>query len=80
MNICQAVTKRIRKLLKERNMTLYALEQEACILHGTMMRIIHGNNKNITLKTVMQIASGFNMKLIEFLDDPIFESDDIEIY
>lgn len=80
MNLCEAVAIRIKKLLKERNMVLYQLEKESCVLHGTMMRIMHGNNKNITLKTLMQISIGFNMTIIEFLDDEIFRLDDLEIY
>lgn len=80
MNVCQAVALRINKLLKEKKMNLYKLEQESCVLHGTMMRIMHGYNKNITLKTIMQIADGFHISLIEFLDDDIFKNDEIEIY
>ena len=80
MNVCQAVAKRINDLLERNKITLYRLEQESCILHGTMMRIMHGLNKNITLKTVMQIAEGFHMSVLEFLDDDIFRSDDLEIF
>ena len=80
MNICEAVALRIQQLLDEKNMSLYKLEQEACILHGTMMGIMHNKNKNITLKTIMQIAEGFHITLIEFLDNKIFESKDLDIY
>lgn len=37
-------------------------------------------NKNVTLKTVMQLAKGFDMSVIEFLDDEIFDREDLEIY
>ena len=80
MNVCEAVALRIKQLLKEKNMTLYRLEQESCIFHGTMMRILHNYNKNITLKTVMQIAEGFHISVLEFLDDDLFRSDELEIY
>lgn len=60
-------------------MTLYRLEQKSGILHGSMMCIINGRNKNITLKTLMQISRGFDMTVIEFLDAPIFSSDELEI-
>ena len=79
MNICKAVGMRIGKLLNEREISLYRLEQNSGILHGTMMKIIGEKNKNITLKTVMQIAIGFNMTLIEFLDDELFNSDRIDL-
>lgn len=79
MNICRAVGLRISNLLIEKNMTLYRLEQNSGILHGTMMCIMNERNKNITLKTVMQIANGFGMTTIEFLNDKIFDYDKIDI-
>ncbi len=79
MNICKAVGLRISNLLVEKNMTLYRLEQKSGILHGTMMCIINERNKNVTLRTVMQLARGFDMTLIEFLDDKLFLDENLEI-
>ena len=79
MNICKAGGLRISNLLAEKNMTLYRLEQNSGILHGTMMCIMNERNKNITLKTIMQLARGFNMTLLEFLDDKLFTNEDLEI-
>jgi len=79
MNICKAVGLRISNLLAEKNMSLYRLEQNSGILHGTMMCIMNERNKNITLKTIMQLARGFNMTLLEFLDDKLFTNEDLEI-
>ncbi len=79
MNICKAVGLRISNLLAEKDMSLYRLEQNSGILHGTMMCIMNERNKNITLKTVMQLARGFNMTLLEFLDDKLFINEDLEI-
>lgn len=80
MTVCQAVKKRIDKLLTEKNMTLYKLERASGILHGSMMCIMNERNKNVTLKTVMQIANGFEISLLEFLDDEIFRDEDLELY
>jgi len=79
MNICKAVGLRISNLLNEKNMTLYRLEQNSGILHGTMMCIMNERNKNVTLKTIMQLARGFNMTLIDFLDDKLFTDVNLEI-
>ena len=79
MNVCRAVALRISKLLSERQITQYRLEQDSGILHGTMMGIMTERNKNITLKTVMQIAKGFKMSLIKFLDDQIFRDENLDI-
>ena len=79
MNICKAVGLRISNLLAEKNMSLYRLEQDSGILHGTMMCIINERNKNITMKTIIQLARGFNMTVIEFLDDKLFMSEELEV-
>lgn len=79
MNICKAVGLRISNLLLENKMTLYRLEQKSGILHGTMMCIMNERNKNITLKTIMQLARGFDMTLLEFLDDKLFTEKNIDL-
>lgn len=79
MNICKAVKTRINALLVEKDMTLYRLEQKSGILHGTMMCIMGEKNKNVTLKTIYQIARGFDMSFIDFLNDEIFFDEKLEI-
>ena len=79
MNICKAVDLRISNLLLEKKMTLYRLEQKSGILHGTMMCIMNERNKNVTLKTIMQLARGFDMTLLEFLDDKLFTEENIDL-
>ena len=78
MTVNDAVAKRITKLLTERNISQYRLEQESGIQHGSMQCIMNGRNKTVTLSTVILIAKGFNMTLSEFLDDEIFQNLEIE--
>lgn len=79
MTVNDAVAKRISKLLKEKNISQYRLEQDSGIQHGSMQCIMNGRNKTVTLSTVMMIAKGFHLSLIEFLDDDIFRSELLEI-
>ena len=79
MTVNDAVAKRISKLLSEKGMTQYRLEQESGIQHGSMQCIMNGRNKTVTLSTVIMLARGFGMPLKEFLDDEIFRSEDLEI-
>ena len=67
------------ELLEINNMTLYRLEQKSGIPHGTMCNLISERNKDIRLKTVMQIAKGFGMTLIEFLDYKLFDFDNFDL-
>lgn len=79
MTVNDAVAMRISKLLKEKSMTQYRLEQDSGIQHGSMQCIMNGRNKTVTLSTVIMLARGFNMSLLEFLDDDIFSSEDLEV-
>ncbi len=79
MTVNNAVAIRISKLLQEKNMTQYRLEQESGIQHGSMQCIMNGRNKTVTLSTVIMLSKGFNMSLTEFLDDEIFNSDELEL-
>lgn len=79
MSVSEAVAKRINNLLTDKRMTQYRLEQKSGIQHGSMQCIMNGRNKTVTLSTVIMIARGFDMSLLEFLDDPVFTSEDLEV-
>ena len=78
MTVNDAVAKRISKLLREKEISQYRLEQESGIQHGSMQCIMNGRNKTVTLSTVIMLAKGFGMSLTEFLDDELFRSEDLE--
>ena len=79
MTVNDAVAFRINKLLKEKNMSQYRLEQESGIQHGSMQCIMNGRNKTVTLSTLLMLANGFKISLIEFLNDDIFAPENLEI-
>ena len=66
-------------LLNEKKMSQYRLEQESGIQHGSMQCIMNGRNKTVTLSTIIMIARGFHMTPTDFLNDPLFESDELEL-
>ena len=72
MTVNDAVAKRVAGLLAEKNMTQYRLEQNSGIQHGHMQWIMSGKSKTVTLSTVMMLANGFGLTIIEFLDDDMF--------
>ena len=79
MTLNDAVAKRILKLLREKEMSQYRLEQTSVIQHGSMHCIMNGRNKTGTLSTIIMIAKGFDMSLTDFLGDKIFSPDNLEI-
>ena len=79
MTINDVVANRTIRLLKEKGMTQYRLEQKSGIKHGAMDRILDGRNKTVTMTTVYKLARGFDMSFWEFVKDEIFYSEEIEI-
>lgn len=79
MAVNDAVAKRIIQLLAEKKMTQYRLEQLSGIQHGHMQWILGGKSKTVTLSTVMMIAHGFGMTVLEFLDNDIFLFENLEV-
>ncbi len=79
MTINDVVAKRVKNLLKEKQMTQYRLERDSGIIHGAMDIILTGQNKTVTVTSLYKLARGFNMTVFEFLDDDLFRSEEIEI-
>ena len=79
MTVNDAVAKRITQLLAEKKMTQYRLEQQSGIQHGHMQWIMSGKSKTVALSTVMMIANGFGMTVIEFLNDDMFLFENLEV-
>ena len=79
MTVNDAVAKRISDLLNEKNMSQYRLEQESGIQHGSMQCIMNGRNKTVTLSTLIMISRGLGITVVEFLNDDIFNSEELEV-
>lgn len=79
MTVNDAVAKRITQLLAEKKMTQYRLEQQSGIQHGHMQWIMSGKSKTVTLSTVMMLANGFGMTVIEFLNDEMFLFENLNV-
>ena len=79
VTVNDAVVKRIRELLVEKKMTQYRLEQLSGIQHGHMQWIMSGKSKTVTLSTVLLLANGFGMTVVEFLDNDTFLFENLEV-
>lgn len=79
MTVNDAVAKRVIELLKEKKMTQYRLEQLSGIQHGHMQWIMSGKSKTVTLSTVLLLANGFGMTVLEFLDNALFLFENLEV-
>ena len=79
MTIIQALCLRIKELLKLNNMSQYRLELNSGVSHSQMGFILKNRNNSVNFKTVIMIAQGFNMTLLEFLDSDYFNLEHLAI-
>ena len=79
LTVNDAVAKRIIGLLAEKKMTQYRLEQLSGIQHGHMQWILSGKSKTVTLSTVLLLANGFGMTVLEFLDNDMFLFENLDV-
>jgi len=79
LSVAEALTKRIKHLIQEREMTLYQLALNAGIAHRTLANITRGSNKAANIKTLIKIAGGFDMTISEFLDHSMFDEDNLKL-
>lgn len=78
MNIANAISKRISRLLVDKNMTQYRLAKITCLSGQSLRDILHNRTKDVNSSTVFLIASAFGLSLKEFYDSPLFDAENIE--
>ena len=79
ITINYALSMRIKELLKLKNMSQYRLEQNSGVSHSQLGFILKNRNNSVNFKTVVMIAQGFGMTLLEFLDTPYFDTTKLDI-
>lgn len=73
MQLAEATRKRILNLLKQNNMKPYELSKAAGIALPTLSDFMKNDTKNLRMDTVLHICEGFNITLVEFFSDPLFD-------
>ena len=72
MTICEATSKRIEQLCRQKRLTGYSLTFQAGMPPSTFKSIMNGKSKNPGICNIKKIAEGFGMTIREFFDSDIF--------
>ena len=76
MKLSDAIRKRIKNIFEEKDMNMWKLYKTTGIPMATLSAFMNGKRDLLTLRTLLHICEGFDMKLSEFFEDPLF--DDVE--
>ena len=77
--VSSIVVKRIKQILKEKNMSIYRLEKITAIPHSTMQTLMRADNNSVNLKTVLLICRGLGVSAEYFFASNLFEDEDLDI-
>ena len=72
MSLSDAIRKRIRYYLDKNNMSIWALFKASGIPRSTLCSFMNVTTELSKLDTLLHVCEGFNITLIEFFSDPIF--------
>lgn len=78
MKINKAISKKLMKLCKERDMSVNKLATTCCLTQSTVQNLIECNSSNPKLLTIVRICDGLGIALKEFFDDELFDDIDRE--
>ena len=77
MQLNEAVSKRIKELCRERNMTPYALSQKSGVPQSTLSTIINCTFSSMKMRIIYEICEGLEISLSEFFASPLFDRENI---
>lgn len=79
MKTSTAIAQRVSNLLEKNNMTRYKLCRKVAITETTLKHILDEDYKSVNFDTLVLLADGFDMTIQEFLDDELFERENLDI-
>lgn len=74
----KAIAKRIKELLKEKNMTQYELFKATGVPQSTISTILNAETKTVKLSTIYEICCGFNIELSDFFACEYLKLDNLD--
>jgi DNA-binding Xre family transcriptional regulator len=74
MTLANAIRKRIKFCLKEKNMNTWNLCKRSGVPVSTISTFMSGKTELIKLDTLLHICEGFEITLKEFFSDPMFDT------
>lgn len=74
MKLSDAIRKRIKYYLKEKNMNVWKLCKMSGIPCSTISTFMSGKTELLKIDTLLHICEGFNITLREFFSDEMFDT------
>jgi len=79
VTVIDAIGKRIREIMGEKNLSNYAVCKRATVDLSTLYNIFNKRQKVISFNVLLLLCDGLDITIQEFLDSPLFGKDVLEI-
>jgi len=77
MQLNEAISRRIKELCKERNMTQYKLSMKSGVPQSTLSTIMNCSFPSMKIRIIYEICEGFEINIKDFFDSPLFDRENL---
>ena len=78
MQLNEAVSARLKELLRERNMTQYQLYIKSGVPKSSIGNIVNCAYDSVKLRVIHEICQGLEINISDFFDSPYFDESNLE--
>ena len=78
MQLNEAVSNRLKELLRERNMTQYQLYIKSGVPKSSIGNIVHCAYDSVKLRVIHEICQGLGISISDFFRSPLFDETNLE--
>lgn len=78
MQLNEAVSKRLKELLLERDMTQYQLYMKSGVPKSSIGNIVNCAYDSVKLRLIHEICQGLNISISDFFNSPVFDEANLE--
>ena len=78
MQLNEAVSARLKELLRERNMTQYQLYMKSGVPKSSIGNIVNCAYDSVKLRVIHEICQGLEINISDFFDSPYFDESNLE--
>ena len=78
MQLNEAISQRLKGLLREKSMTQYQLYMKSGVPKSTIGNVINCAYDSVKLRIIHEMCQGFGISITEFFNSPLFNEDNLE--
>ncbi len=77
MSLSEALSLRLREIMRERTLTAYRLSMMTGVNQTTIADILKMRNRAVNLRIIVELCQGLEIELEDFFSSPLFRRENI---